>query len=143
MDQSKEELIESALDNLGNNIDFVQDILKKYIVDVFEHHMSDYAKFWIYELNDSDMSNNMVISFCEGTYYSDVDAIFDEFEGQEIEDANLYLYPALDGWYEGLEKELTEAYEKEGWIKSKTYEPDWNNGGIPGGTLGLCFVKLK
>jgi hypothetical protein len=86
------------------------------------------------------MRNDMVISYCEGTDYSEIDAIEDEFD--EIYDARLFLYPSIEGWYEGLEKELTEAYEKEGWVKSKTYEPDWNNGGIPGGTLGLCFVKL-
>ena len=102
--------------------------------------MSDYAKFWIYELMNSDVDKNMVIAYCEGTDYSEINAIKDEFDN--IYDARMFLYPAIEGWYEGLEKELTEAYEKAGWVKSKSYEPDWNNSDIPGGVIGLCFVKL-
>ncbi len=142
IDYPKEELIKAAIDSYDlDEADYiVKDILKKYVVDVFENHMSDYAQFSIFELWGSDMRNDMVISYCEGTDYSEIDAIADEFD--EIYDARMFLYPSIEGWYEGLEKELTEAYEKDGWVKSKTYEPDWNNGGIPGGTLGLCFVKL-
>ena len=142
IDYSKEELVENAMDSydLANADYIVQDILRKYVVDIFENHMSDYAQFCIFELWGSDMRNDMVISYCEGTDYSEIDAIADEFD--EIYDARLFLYPTIEGWYEGLEKELTEAYVKDGWVKSKTYEPDWNNGGIPGSTLGLCFVKL-
>ena len=142
IDYSKEELVKAAIDsyNLDNADYIVQDILRKYVTDVIENHMSDYAQFCVFELWDSDMDRNMVISYCEGTDYSEIDAIADEFD--EIYDARMFLYPAIEGWYEGLEKELTEAYEKAGWVKSKLYEPAWNDGGIPGGTLGLCFVKL-
>ena len=88
----------------------------------------------------SDVDKNMVIAYCEGTDYSEINAIKDEFDN--IYDARMFIYPAIEGWYEGLEKELTEAYEKAGWVKSKSYEPDWNNSDIPGGVMGLCFVKL-
>ena len=142
IDYSKEELVENAMDSyyLDNSDYIVQGILKKYVTDVFENHMSDYAKFWIYELMNSDVDKNMVIAYCEGTDYSEINAIKDEFDN--IYDARMFLYPAIEGWYEGLEKELTEAYEKAGWVKSKSYEPDWNNSDIPGGVMGLCFVKL-
>ena len=142
IDYSKEELVENAMDSyyLDNSDYIVQGILKKYVTDVFENHMSDYAKFWIYELMNTDVDKNMVIAYCEGTDYSEIDAIADEFDN--IYDARMFLYPAIEGWYEGLEKELTEAYEKAGWVKSKSYEPDWNNSDIPGGVMGLCFVKL-
>ena len=142
IDYSKEELVENAMDSyyLDNSDYIVQGILRKYVTDVFENHMSDYAKFWIYELMNSDVDKNMVIAYCEGTDYSEINAIKDEFDN--IYDARMFLYPAIEGWYEGLEKELTEAYEKAGWVKSKSYEPDWNNSDIPGGVLGLCFVKL-
>ena len=142
IDYSKEELVENAMDSyyLENSDYIVQGILRKYVTDVFENHMSDYAKFWIYELMNSDVDKNMVIAYCEGTDYSEINAIKDEFDN--IYDARMFLYPAIEGWYEGLEKELTEAYEKAGWVKSKSYEPDWNNSDIPGGVMGLCFVKL-
>ena len=142
IDYSKEELVENAMDSyyLDNSDYIVQGILRKYVTDVFENHMSDYAKFWIYELMNSDVDKNMVIAYCEGTDYSEINAIKDEFDN--IYDARMFLYPAIEGWYEGLEKELTEAYEKAGWVKSKSYEPDWNNSDIPGGVMGLCFVKL-
>ena len=142
IDYSKEELVENAMDSyyLENSDYIVQGILKKYVTDVFENHMSDYAKFWIYELMNTDVDKNMVIAYCEGTDYSEIDAIADEFDN--IYDARMFLYPEIEGWYEGLEKELTEAYEKAGWVKSKSYEPDWNNSDIPGGVMGLCFVKL-
>ena len=142
IDYSKEELVENAIDSyyLDNSDYIVQGILRKYVTDVFENHMSDYAKFWIYELMNSDVDKNMVIAYCEGTDYSEINAIKDEFDN--IYDARMFLYPAIEGWYEGLEKELTEAYEKAGWVKSKSYEPDWNNSDIPGGVMGLCFVKL-
>ena len=142
IDYSKEELVENAMDSyyLDNSDYIVQGILKKYVTDVFENHMSDYAKFWIYELMNTDVDKNMVIAYCEGTDYSEIDAIADEFDN--IYDARMFLYPEIEGWYEGLEKELTEAYEKAGWVKSKSYEPDWNNSDIPGGVMGLCFVKL-
>ena len=142
IDYSKEELVENAIDSyyLDNSDYIVQDILRKYVTDVFENHMSDYAKFWIYDLMNSDVDKNMVIAYCEGTDYSEINAIADEFDN--IYDARMFLYPAIEGWYEGLEKELTEAYEKAGWVKSKSYEPDWNNSDIPGGVMGLCFVKL-
>ena len=143
IDYSKEELVENAIKSydLDNSDYIVQDILRKYVTDVFENHMSDYAKFWLYELAYTDMNKNMVISYCEGTDYNEIDAIADEFD--KIYDARMFLYPAIEGWYEGLEKELTEAYEKNGWVKSKSYEPDWNNGDIPGDTMGLCFVKIN
>ena len=142
IDYSKEELVENAMDSyyLENSDYIVQGILRKYVTDVFENHMSDYAKFWIYELMNSDVDKNMVIAYCEGTDYSEINAIKDEFDN--IYDARMFLYSAIEGWYEGLEKELTEAYEKAGWVKSKSYEPDWNNSDIPGGVMGLCFVKL-
>ena len=142
IDYSKEELVENAIDSyyLDNSDYIVQGILRKYVTDVFENHMSDYAKFWIYELMNSDVDKNMVIAYCEGTDYSEINAIKDEFDN--IYDARMFIYPAIEGWYEGLEKELTEAYEKAGWVKSKSYEPDWNNSDIPGGVMGLCFVKL-
>ena len=142
IDYSKEELVENAMDSyyLDNSDYIVQGILKKYVTDVFENHMSDYAKFWIYELMNTDVDKNMVIAYCEGTDYSEINAIKDEFDN--IYDARMFLYPAIEGWYEGLEKELTEVYEKAGWVKSKSYEPDWNNSDIPGGVMGLCFVKL-
>ena len=142
IDYSKEELVENAMDSyyLDNSDYIVQGILKKYVTDVFENYMSDYAKFWIYELMNTDVDKNMVIAYCEGTDYSEIDAIADEFDN--IYDARMFLYPEIEGWYEGLEKELTEAYEKAGWVKSKSYEPDWNNSDIPGGVMGLCFVKL-
>ncbi len=142
IDYSKEELVENAMDSyyLDNSDYIVQGILRKYVTDVFENHMSDYAKFWIYELMNTDVDKNMVIAYCEGTDYSEIDAIADEFDN--IYDARMFLYPEIEGWYEGLEKELTEAYEKAGWVKSKSYEPDWNNSDIPGGVMGLCFVKL-
>ena len=142
IDYSKEELVENAMDSyyLDNSDYIVQGILRKYVTDVFENHMSDYAKFWIYELMNSDVDKNMVIAYCEGTDYSEINAIKDEFDN--IYDARMFIYPAIEGWYEGLEKELTEAYEKAGWVKSKSYEPDWNNSDIPGGVMGVCFVKL-
>jgi hypothetical protein len=143
IDYSKEELIEAAIDSydLDKADHIVKDILKKYVVDVFENHMSDYAQFCIFELWGSDMKNDMVISYCEGTDYSEIDEIVDEFEGQKIYDARMFLYPTIDNWYENLTKELIDVYTKEGWVKSETYGPDWDNG-IPGGTMGLCFVKL-
>ena len=142
LELSEEELTQRAIDEYQlYNADFcVQKILENYVREVFKSHMSDYTKFWINELIDSDMSNNMVIAYCEGTNYSEVDAITDEFD-QEITDARLYLYPTLDNWYENLEKDLIDAYTKEGWTKSEMYEPDYFSG-IPAGTRGLCFVKF-
>ena len=121
---------------------FVKPILEKYVNEIYESHMSDYAKFWIEELRDSDMQNTMVISLCEGTDYSEVDSILDEFDDKEISDARLYLYPTIDNWYEDLERELIEAYEKNGWVKSETFEPDYT-AGIPAKTHGLCFVEFE
>ena len=142
MDYSSEELAQRSIDafQLYNADFFIQQTLENYVKDVFKNHMSDYAKFWINELRDSDMDKSLVISVCEGTDYGEIDSIRDEFD-EDITDARLFLYPALEGWYENLEKDLIAAHEKEGWTQSKTFEPDYTCG-IPGGTLGLCFVRF-
>lgn len=141
-----EELAQRAIDDcqLYNADYFVQSILEKYVKDVFKNHMSEYAYFWIYELRDSVMDNNMVISLYTPTEGSaEMDAFETEFPDREIEEAHIYLYPDFDGWYEGLEKELMEAYEKEGgWVKSEKYEPDYDSG-LPGKSRGIAFVKFK
>lgn len=143
-DHSAEELAERAIDDFQlYNADYsIQPILKKYVKDVFVNHMSDYAKFWIENLKDSDMDDTMVISICEGTHYNEIDLIKDEFEGREISDARLFLYPAFENWYEDLEKELIETYEKNGWTKSETYDVPYYDG-LPAGTSGLCFVTFE
>jgi hypothetical protein len=142
---TKKELVQRAIDvyQIDQAEDFIKDILIKYIEDLFENHMSEYAYYYIYELKDSDMDDHMVISYLgDCNTYGEIDNIRDEFD-KEIEESHLYLYPTIDNWYENLEQELTEAYEKEGWVKSEWFEPDFDSGGLPGQSAGMCFVKLE
>lgn len=143
LDSSAEELTDKSIDEFGLDYtpDFVRSILRKYVYEVYTSHMSDYAYFWIYELDRSDMSNDMVIGFYDGTDLSELESVREEFEGKTILEANTYLIPMLEGWYEHLEIELTDAYEDEGWALSKTCELD-PYGGYPNNTICLCFVKL-
>ena len=104
--------------------------------------MSDYAKFWTNHLIGSDINQSMVILYNEGTEYGELENVKDEFE-EEFTDARMFLYPDIEGWTENLEKDLIEAYENEGWVQSKVFEPDWESGVVPGGTRGLCFVKFE
>ena len=142
LEMTPEELAQRAIEDFGlQNTDyFAQPILEKYVHKMFENHMSDYAKYWIEELKDSDMRDTMVICSNEGTDYGEVDAIADEFD-KKIMWASTYLFPTIDGWYEDLDKELTEEYEKHGYVKSKTFELDFYSG-VPGKTLGICFVEF-
>ena len=140
---SSEELAKKAIDDMdlySANDPNVFPILERYVKEVFKHHMSEYAYFWVEYLRDSEMNDSMVISFCSGTNYAEVDTIRNEFD-QEITKAHLYMYPMLDNWYEGLEKELIDEYIKNGWTKSETYEIDYDNT-MPGDTSGLCFVRF-
>ena len=119
----------------------IQNIIEKYIKDVFVNHMSDYAAFWINEVSNTDLiDERFVISVCEGTDYGEMEVVKDEFEDRHILTAHLYLYPKLNGWTENLEKELIDEYEKEGWVKSETFEVDYDV--VPDKTSGLCFVKF-
>ena len=145
MNLTKEELAKNAFLNL--NLDyadsFIQDILKKYIDEVFESHMSDYAMFRVLDLEHTDIDDSMVILYTAGLDYGELDnSVNDEFEDYQLEDARMFLYPSLSGWYENLERDLIRAYENEGWVKSETFEPDMNDSSIPAGTRGLCFVKF-
>jgi hypothetical protein len=141
---TKQDLVDRAFSDLYlNDADiFIQDILKKYISEIFESHMSDYAKFWTNHLIGSDIDQSMVILYNEGTEYGELENVKDEFE-EEFTDARMFLYPDIEGWTENLEKDLIEAYENEGWVQSKVFEPDWISGVAPGGTRGLCFVIFE
>ena len=144
IDLTKQQLVERAFSDLELNYadSFIQDILEKYISEIFESHMSDYAKFWTNHLIGSDINQSMVILYNEGTEYGELENVKDEFE-EEFTDARMFLYPDIEGWTENLEKDLIEAYENEGWVQSKVFEPDWESGVVPGGTRGLCFVKFE
>jgi len=143
LEYTGEELAKRSFDDfrLYDAYYFVQPILEKYIKEVFKSHMSEYAKFWIDHLRASDIENTMVVLLTEGTHYSEIDGIRDEFD-QEIEDANMYLFPDFEGWGENLEKELTDAYEQHGWIKSQTFDTDPRDNSLPGNSRNICFVKF-
>ena len=72
IDLTKQELVERAFSDLELNYadSFIQDILEKYISEIFESHMSDYAKFWTNHLIGSEISNSMVILYNEGIMVS-------------------------------------------------------------------------
>ena len=145
LEMTPEKLAQRAIDDFQlYDADYiVQPILEKYVKEVFKSHMSDYAQFWIEALRDSEMDNTMVISVGEGMNYSELDIVKDEFEGKEIEDSRIFLYPDLDGWTENLEKELIEVYEKDGWTKSEMLNSPHYFDGLPSQTKFLCFVTFE
>ena len=103
--------------------------------------MSEYSYYQIYELWPSDWSHDTAI-FINVSKDDMYDMICDEFEDEDaIEEIHCIIFPMLDNWYEDLEKEITVAYQKLGWVMTEDSELiDPYNG--PGNTGALCFVKF-
>ena len=124
----------------------IQDILVKYTKKIFEdNHMSDFAKYTIYEVIGQDWDFGGAIFFADGKLLfgkgkkelpCDVD-----FEHGEVEDVHQIDFPMLDNWYEDLKKELIDAYKKLGWVHLENHELDAFNS--PSDTDSLAFAKFK
>ena len=145
IDKTSEDIINELIDNGDLNempIPEVKDLLLKYTRKILEdNHMSEYAYYQIYELWPSDWSHDTAI-FINVSKDDMYDMICDEFEDEDaIEEIHCIIFPMLDNWYEDLEKEITVAYQKLGWIMTEDSELlDPHNG--PGDTAALCFVKF-
>ncbi len=143
-EKSKEELIEDMLNEAHiNDIPHkpIQDIIRKYVTRIFdEGHMSEYAYYTLFDVDDSNFSKGTAIWYYRNDDPTDVD-VRDEFEDYNIEYVDSFSFADWNWWYDDLEKELTEEYEKMGYVKAESdgIDPDE---GCPQNTSGLVFVKL-
>ena len=102
--------------------------------------MSDYAYYTLFDVDPSDFERGSAIWYYKDDNPTDVE-ILDEFDKYEIEFIDFYSFANWKGWSDELEKELTEEYEKMGYVKSQYDGIDpW--GGVPHETSGVAFVKL-
>lgn len=141
-DKTTQELVQNTIKN-GNINDIgiaeIENIIVDYVFRIYQEHMSEYAHYWIYELHDSDWSDDAAMFV--HTVVDDLDDnVKEEFSSNVIEEAHQIVFPMIDNWYEQFENALTEAYEKLGYIKSETYDLDPFSS--PGNTTAICFVKL-
>ncbi len=127
----------------------IQDILVKYTKKIFEdNHMSDFAKFTIYDLIGTDYDFGGAILYeDDGTWYDDdgnptiPPCELEDVDYDTVKDIHIITYPMLDNWYEDLKKELIDTYTKLGWVHLKEFELDYENN--PSGAEGVAFIKFK
>ena len=144
IEKSKEELIEDMLKEVsfsGIPHKPIQDIIRKYVTKIFdEGHMSEYAYYTLFDVDGSDFNKGTAIWYYRDDDPTDMD-VCDEFEDYNIEYVDSFTYADWDWWRDDLEKELTEEYEKMGYVKAESDGID-PYGGCPQETAGLVFVKL-
>ncbi len=127
----------------------IQDILVKYTKKIFEdNHMSEFAKYTIYDLIGTDYDVGGAILYeDDGTWYDDdgnptiPPCELEDVDYDTVQDIHIITYPMLDNWYEDLRKELIDTYTKLGWVHLKEFELDYENN--PSGTEGVAFIKFK
>ena len=143
-EKTKEELVQISIDNGGDINDMNLDVIKKILIDyteeIFEKHMSDYAYYYIYNLQNTDWSYNLMNVYTTTDDFDDI--IIDEFEDNIIKEAHFISFPILKNtnWSPRLEAVLKFAYEKLGYKMSNEYELDPFDS--PSGTRCICFVLL-
>lgn len=127
----------------------IQDILVKYTKKIFEdNHMSDFAKFTIYDMIGQDWDFGGAILYEEdGTWYDEdgnptiPPCELKDVDYDTVQDIHIITYPMLDNWYEDLRKELIDTYTKLGWVHLKEFELDYENN--PSGAEAVAFIKFK
>ena len=138
-----EQLVNDAIENGNINSTGIAEIeitMIDYIELLYKKHMSDFAKYWIYELHNSDWSDDYVISVY--TVVEDIpDYIYNEFDGHNIIEAHQIVFPEIDDWCDNFDKAITDVYLNLGWNKSSEYEIDQFSS--PGNTRGICFIKIS
>ena len=143
-EKSKEELIEDMLNEVHiNDIPHkpIQDIIRKYVTRIFDLFlMSEYTYYTLFDVDGSDFSKGTAIWYYRDNDPTDIE-LCDEFEDYNIEYVDSFTYADWDWWCNDLEKELTEEYEKMGYVKAESDGID-PFGGCPQETSGLLFVKL-
>lgn len=136
-------------ENMDSSVLEIQDILVKYTKKIFEdNHMSDFAKYTIYEMIGQDWDFGGAIHYEEdGTYYDEngnptiPPCELEDVDYNTVQNIHIITYPMLDNWYEDLRKELIDTYTKLGWTHLKKYELDYDYN--PSNTEGVAFVKFK
>ena len=148
-DYINEMIKDGNFENMDSSELKIQGILVKYTKKIFEdNHMSDFAKYTIYEMVGQDWDFFGAIHYEEdGTYYDEYGnptippCELEDVDYDTVQDIHIITYPMLDNWYENLRKELIDTYTKLGWTHLKKYELDYDNN--PSNTEGVAFVKFK
>lgn len=154
IDKDRDDYIDELIDNgkfeqmYSTELE-IQDILVKYTKKIFEdNHMSDFAKYTIYELIGTDYDFGGAIYYEEdGTWYDEdgnptiPPCELEDVDYNTVQDIHIISYPMLDNWYEDLSKELIDAYTRLGWVHLKKFELDYENN--PSGMDAVAFIKFK
>ena len=123
-------------------VDGLHETIERYVRDIYENHMSDYAQYCLVCITDSEdwIPDHFVLNLSQGTDLAEFEVVKDEFAGRNIFTAHMYLYPQIKGWTENLENDLKKIYEKSGWTKSESFEVDYSI--VPSNSSGICFVMF-
>lgn len=120
------------------NIKEIKDILLKYTKQITDEFLGEYARYQVYALYSSDYGDGYAIYVNADAEYVPDDV---EFPSEYIEDEHNITYPLIDGWYENLVFDITEAYKKLGWVISTQHRLDDYDS--PRMTDDVVFIKLK
>ena len=145
IDNKKENLIQLSLDAVYEDcpehyyVEGLHETIEKYVRDIYENHMSDYAQYKLVCTTDNEdwMNAHFVMKLYQDTDMGELEVVKEEFDKPLLTTHN-YLFPNIDGWTGNLIAELDQIYANEGWTKSKTFTVD--DSIVPKLSTGVCYV---